>query len=101
VDFRRGDVADLALYRSDTLIRPIEAARIPAVVNADAYRSAGKPVYSGGIAVYHPREFARRADGRFPQLVAVLVDRSGRRVRVPLSEAALRAVQRDLASYQR
>lgn len=38
IDLKRGDVEDLRLYRNDTLLAPIESARIPAVVNDEAYR---------------------------------------------------------------
>jgi hypothetical protein len=101
VNLRAGDVADLRLLRGDTLVRPIEAARIPAVVNAESYRRENQPLYQSGVAVYHPREFARRG-GRFPALVVEVVDgRSNRSTRIALSEAALTAIERDLRSFQR
>jgi serine/threonine-protein kinase len=103
VDLRQGDVGTMRLLRApDTLVRPIEAALIPAVVNPEAYRGAGQHVYTAGLAVYHPREFARRADRRFPTLVVEVQDARRRRtIRIPLSEAALSAIERDLASFQR
>ncbi|MGQ0643545.1 MAG: protein kinase domain-containing protein [Gemmatimonadaceae bacterium] len=101
VDLKHGDVGDLRLLRADTLVRPIEAARIPAIVNPEAYRSANQRVYSAGVAVYHPREFARRG-GRFPSLIVELIDAQTRRsTRIILSEAALTAIERDLKSFQR
>jgi S1-C subfamily serine protease len=101
VDLKRGNVAAMRLYRGDTLVRPIEEALIPAVVDPVAYRSKNLPVYRAGVAAYHPREFARRG-GRFPPLVVELVEAGTRRsTRVALSEAALSAIERDLRTFQR
>jgi hypothetical protein len=101
-DLRLGDLSDLRLFRGDTLVRPIEAARMPAVVNPEAYQSRRQPVFTSGVAVYHPREFARRADRTFPSLVVELYDARARRpVRIPLPQAALEAIERDLGLYQR
>jgi hypothetical protein len=101
-DLRRGDVAELRLFRDGQLVKPIEAARTPAVVNADAYRGANQYVYSAGVAVYRPRDFAPGAGGRTPELRVEIVDgRTRRASSIRLPEAAVVAVQRDLATYLR
>ncbi len=101
-DLRRGDLSDLRLMRGDTLVRPIEAARMPAVVNPEAYQNRNLPVFTSGVAVYHPREFARRANRTFPRITVELYDaRMRRMVQIALTEATLQAIERDLGSYQR
>jgi hypothetical protein len=45
-DLGRGDVVSMQLLRGDTLVKPIDAAIIPAVVNPEAYRNARQPAYS-------------------------------------------------------
>jgi hypothetical protein len=100
-DLRR-DVTSIQLMRGDTVVRPIDAAIVPAVVNPEGYRSAGQHAYSAAVASYHPREFVRRADRTVPRLTLVIHDgRARRTTRVPLTEAALAAVERDLGSFQR
>ena len=101
-DLKRGDVEDLRLYRDGVLVAPIESARIPAVVNDAAYRAQRQYVYTGAIGVYNPREFARKADGKFPEMRVEVSDARPRRtVALLLPEAALSAIERDLGSYQR
>ncbi len=102
VDLKRGDVEDLRLYKDGVLVAPIESARIPAVVNDEAYRAQRQYVYTAGIGVYNPRDFARKADGKFPEMrVEVFDARPRRTVTLTLPEAALIAIERDLGSYQR
>jgi hypothetical protein len=101
-DLGRGDVVSMQLLRGDTLVKPIDAAIIPAVVNPEAYRGARQPVYNAGVASYHPREFARRRDRTFPAFALVIQDgRARRSTRIAIPQAALEAIERDLASYQR
>ncbi|MBA3831447.1 MAG: serine protease [Chthoniobacterales bacterium] len=58
-----GNFKDMKIYRDGVEIVPVEKIRIPAMLNADQTKAAGKNVAMQGIYVYRVEDFAPRAVG--------------------------------------
>ncbi|MEO6210873.1 MAG: trypsin-like peptidase domain-containing protein, partial [Gemmatimonadaceae bacterium] len=58
-----GNFKDMKIYRDGVEIVPVEKVRIPAMLNVDQTKAAGKPVAMQGIYVYRIEDFAPRAVG--------------------------------------
>ena len=58
-----GNFKDMKIYRDGVEIVPVEKVRIPAMLNADQTKAAGKTVAMQGIYVYRVEDFAPRAVG--------------------------------------
>ena len=87
VDFKRGDVKAVHLFRNDTLVTPIEVGTFPALT-----ANGKKAIPSSAVAVYSALEF--KAGDSFR---VVLNDAKGGDVTIPLRPGTLEAVRRDFA----
>ena len=69
-----GSFKDMKIYRDGVEIVPVEKVRIPAMLNADQTRTAGKTVAMQGIYVYRVEDFAPRAVGTTATYTMTITD---------------------------
>lgn len=96
-----GLVKDMKLYRDGVEIVPTEKWIVPAVLNVDEYRAAGKNVPMQGIYVYRIEDFAPRAVGTVADYKLTIVDAANatRPYTAPIMGATVEQLWRDFAPY--
>ncbi len=71
-----GNFRDMKIFRDNAEIVPVEKVKVPAMLNADQTKAAGKPVVQQGIYVYRIEDFAPRAVGTTAVYTVTIVDAS-------------------------
>jgi hypothetical protein len=97
-----GSFRDMKIYRDGVEIVPVEKVRIPAMLNVDQTRAAGKPVAMQGIYVYRIEDFAPRAVGTVASYSVTLVDASNptRPLKIALLPAMIEQMWKDFTPYR-
>ena len=101
-EIKKGDVESVELLRDGSPIALESTARIPALVNATAHQSAGKPTPSAFVATIGPTTFMPRDDGSLPKIEVLVHDasRGGAITRFALSESLVRRLYDDFAPWR-
>jgi S1-C subfamily serine protease len=97
-----GNFKDMKIYRDGVEIVPIEKVRIPAMLNADQTRAAGKPVAMQGVYVYRVEDFAPRAVGTTAGYTMTIVDaaKPGQPYKVALLPGMVEQMWKDFTAYR-
>jgi len=102
VEFRQGNVKSVQLLRDGAPVEPIESAYIPAVLNTANYESAKKTVFTQGILMFRPREFAPKPTGGMARYELVITDATrprDRPTRFAIAPAIIQTIINDFAPY--
>jgi hypothetical protein len=97
----KGDFRRMSLFKDGIEITPAERARIPAVLNIDTYRTAGKDYAYQGVYVYRPEVFAPREDGSQAEFVVLISDlKNPSKIREKkLDKKTIETIWEDFAAY--
>jgi S1-C subfamily serine protease len=97
-----GNFKDMKLYRDGVEIIPIEKVRIPAMLNVDQTKAAGKPVAMQGIYVYRVEDFAPRAVGTTAAYTMTVVDaaKPGQPYKTALLPGMVEQMWKDFTAYR-
>jgi hypothetical protein len=97
-----GNFKSLVITRDGVPIVPVEKVSVPAVLNVDEMRAAGRPVPMQGIYVYRIRDFAPRAVGTTATYAMTIVDAAqpNKPVTIPLQPAMIEQLWKDFTSYR-
>ena len=97
-----GNFKDMKIYRDGVEIVPIEKVRIPAMLNADQTRAAGKNVGMQGIYVYRVEDFAPRAVGTTATYTMTIVDaaKPAQPYKVTLLPGMVEQMWKDFTAYR-
>ena len=97
-----GNFKDMKIYRDGVEIVPIEKVRIPAMVNVEQTKAAGKPVAMQGIYVYRVEDFAPRAVGTTAAYTMTIVDaaKPGQPYKVSLLPGMVEQMWKDFTAYR-
>ena len=97
-----GNFKDMKIYRDGVEIVPVEKVRVPAMLNADQTKAAGKPVAMQGIYVYRVEDFAPRAVGTTASYSITIVDASkpAQPYKVQLLAASVEQMWKDFTAYR-
>ena len=101
-EIKKGDVESVEILRDGSPIALESTARIPALVNATAHQSAGKPTPNAFVATIGPTTFMPRDDGSLPKIEVLVHDasRGGAITRFALSESLVRRLYDDFAPWR-
>ena len=101
-DIKHGDVAAVELLRDGAAVALDASAHIPALVNAAAHATAGRPVPNAFVATIPPTAFLPRDDGSLPKIELLVHDasRNGAITRVQLGESFVRRLYDDFAPWR-
>ncbi len=101
-DIKRGDVATVELLRDGAIIALDASSHIPALVNATAHATAGKPVPNAFVAIISPTTFLPRDDGSLPKIELLVHDttRNGAITRIQLGDSFVRRLYDDFAPWR-
>ncbi|HMA03780.1 MAG TPA: S1C family serine protease, partial [Gemmatimonadaceae bacterium] len=97
-----GNFKDMKIYRDGVEIVPIEKVRIPAMLNADQTKAAGKAVGMQGIYVYRVEDFAPRAVGTTAAYTMTVVDaaKPGVPYKISLLPGMIEQMWKDFTAYR-
>ena len=97
-----GSFKDMKIYRDGVEIVPVEKVRIPAMLNADQTRAAGKTVAMQGIYVYRVEDFAPRAVGTTAVYTVTIVDaaKAAQPYKVQLLAGSVEQMWKDFTAYR-
>jgi hypothetical protein len=97
-----GNFKEMKIYRDGVEIIPIEKVRIPAMLNVDQTRAAGKPVAMQGIYVYRVEDFAPRAVGTTAAYTMTVVDaaKPGQPYKTALLPGMVEQMWKDFTAYR-
>lgn len=97
-----GNFKDMKIYRDGVEIIPVEKVRIPAMLNVEQTKAAGKPVAMQGIYVYRVEEFAPRAVGTTAAYTMTVVDaaKPGQPYKVALLPGMVEQMWKDFTAYR-
>jgi S1-C subfamily serine protease len=97
-----GNFKDLKIYRDGVEIVPVEKVRIPAMLNVDQTKAAGKTVAMQGVYVYRVEDFAPRAVGTTAVYTMTIVDaaKPAQPYKVPLLAASVEQMWKDFTAYR-
>ena len=97
-----GSFKDMKIYRDGVEIVPVEKVRIPAMLNADQTRAAGKSVGMQGIYVYRVEDFAPRAVGTTAVYTMTIVDaaKPAQPYKVTLLAGSVEQMWKDFTAYR-
>ncbi|MDB4910382.1 MAG: HtrA protease/chaperone protein [Gemmatimonadetes bacterium] len=97
-----GSLRDMKIYRDGVEIIPIEKVRIPAMLNVDQTKAAGKTVAMQGIYVYRVEDFAPRAVGTTAAYTITLVDaaKPAQPYKAPLLAGMIEQMWKDFTAYR-
>jgi S1-C subfamily serine protease len=97
-----GSFKDMKLYRDGVEIVPIEKVRIPAMLNADQTKAAGKSVGMQGIYVYRVEDFAPRAVGTTAAYTMTVIDaaKPAQPYKVALLPGMIEQMWKDFTAYR-
>jgi S1-C subfamily serine protease len=97
-----GNFKDLKIYRDGVEIVPVEKVRIPAMLNVDQTKVAGKTVAMQGVYVYRVEDFAPRAVGTTAVYTMTIVDaaKPAQPYKVPLLAASVEQMWKDFTAYR-
>jgi hypothetical protein len=92
----------MKIYRDGVEIVPVEKVRIPAMLNVEQTKAAGKPVAMQGIYVYRIEDFAPRAVGTTAAYTVQVTDASkaGQPYKVPLLAGTIEQMWKDFTAYR-
>ncbi|HLB09347.1 MAG TPA: hypothetical protein VK617_07415, partial [Gemmatimonadaceae bacterium] len=97
-----GNFKDMKIYRDGVEIVPVEKVRIPAMLNADQTKAAGKTVAMQGVYVYRIEDFAPRAVGATATYTMTIVDaaRPAQPYKVSLLAPSVEQMWKDFTAYR-
>jgi S1-C subfamily serine protease len=97
-----GNFKDMKIYRDGVEIIPVEKVRIPAMLNVEQTKAAGKPVAMQGIYVYRVEDFAPRAVGTTAAYTMTVVDaaKPGQPYKVALLPGMVEQMWKDFTAYR-
>jgi S1-C subfamily serine protease len=97
-----GNFKDLKIYRDGVEIVPVEKVRIPAMLNVDQTKAAGKTVAMQGVYVYRVEDFAPRAVGTTAVYTMTIIDaaKPAQPYKVPLLAASVEQMWKDFTAYR-
>lgn len=96
-----GNFKDMKIYRDGVEITPVEKVKVPAVLNAEEMRAAGKVVPMQGLYVYRIVDFAPRAVGTVANYTVTITDAAtNRQVTLPLAPATIEQLWKDFTAYR-
>ena len=97
-----GSFKDMKIFRDGVEIVPVEKVRIPAMLNADQTRAAGKTVGMQGIYVYRVEDFAPRAVGTTANYTLMLTDAAkvAQPYKVQLLPGSVEQMWKDFTAYR-
>jgi hypothetical protein len=103
-DVMDGDVQDMKLFRDGRELIPVERLRVPAVVNVEEHRGAGRRVALQGVYVYRAEDFAPRPDGSAATYTMTLWEQSRPSTPIRLTidprKKMIEAIWRDFTAYR-
>jgi S1-C subfamily serine protease len=97
-----GNFKDMKIYRDGVEIVPVEKVRIPAMLNVDQTKAAGKTVALQGIYVYRVEDFAPRAVGTTATYTISIVDAAKPTVpyKVTMLAGSVEQMWKDFTAYR-
>jgi S1-C subfamily serine protease len=97
-----GTFKDMKIYRDGVEIVPIEKVRIPAMLNVEQTKAAGRTVGMQGIYVYRVEDFAPRAVGTTAAYTVSIVDaaKPAQPYKVPLLPGMIEQMWKDFTAYR-
>lgn len=97
-----GSFKDMKIYRDGVEIVPVEKVRIPAMLNADQTKAAGKTIGMQGIYVYRVEDFAPRAVGTTAAYTVSVTDaaKPAQPYKVPLLPGMVEQMWKDFTAYR-
>ena len=97
-----GNFKDMKIYRDGVEIVPVEKVRIPAMLNVDQTRAAGKSMAMQGLYVYRIEDFAPRAVGTTAAYTVVIVDAAKPAVpiKIALLPGSVEQMWKDFTAYR-
>ena len=97
-----GNFKDMKIYRDGVEIVPVEKVRIPAMLNVEQTKAAGKPVAMQGIYVYRIEDFAPRAVGTTAAYTVQITDaaKAGQPYKVPLLAGTIEQMWKDFTAWR-
>jgi S1-C subfamily serine protease len=97
-----GNFKDMKIYRDGVEIVPVEKVRIPAMLNVDQTKAAGKTVALQGIYVYRVEDFAPRAVGTTATYTISIVDAAkvAQPYKVTMLAGSVEQMWKDFTAYR-
>jgi hypothetical protein len=97
-----GNFKDMKIYRDGVEVVPVEKVRIPAMLNADQTRAAGKNVAMQGIYVYRVEDFAPRAVGTTATYTISITDagKAAQPYKIALLPGMVEQMWKDFTAYR-
>ena len=97
-----GSFKDMKIFRDGVEIVPVEKVRIPAMLNADQTRAAGKTVAMQGIYVYRVEDFAPRAVGTTANYTMMITDAAkvAQPYKIQLLGGSVEQMWKDFTAYR-
>ena len=97
-----GNFKDMKIYRDGVEIVPVEKVRVPAMLNVEQTKAAGKPVAMQGIYVYRIEDFAPRAVGTTAAYTVQITDAAkvGQPYKVSLLPGTIEQLWKDFTAYR-
>ena len=97
-----GSFKDMKIYRDGVEIVPVEKVRIPAMLNVDQTKAAGKTVAMQGVYVYRVEDFAPRAVGTTATYTISIVDAAkvAQPYKVTMLAGSVEQMWKDFTAYR-
>jgi len=100
-NIREGSFADMRIFRDGVEIIPVEKWRVPAVLNVDQMKAAGKAIPYQGIYVYRVNDFAPRAVGTVATYTVTINDQATlKQFKLTLQGSMIEQMWKDFTPYQ-
>jgi S1-C subfamily serine protease len=100
-DVNEGSFRDMKIYRDNVEIIPVEKWRVPAMLNGEQMKAAGKAMPYQGIYIYRVSDFAPRAVGTTATYVVQMTDANNlKSYRVTLKSNMIEQMWKDFTAYQ-
>jgi 5,10-methenyltetrahydromethanopterin hydrogenase len=92
---------DMRIFRDGVEIIPVEKWRVPAVLNVEQMKAAGKAIPYQGIYVYRVNDFAPRAVGTTASYTVTINDQATlKQIKLTLQSAMIEQMWKDFTPYQ-
>ena len=96
-----GSFADMRIFRDGVEIIPVEKWRVPAVLNVEQMKAAGKAIPWQGVYVYRVNDFAPRAVGTVATYTVTINDQATlKQYKLTLQSVMIEQMWKDFTPYQ-
>ena len=96
-----GSVKEMRIYRDGVEIMPVERVRLPAQLNVEQLKAAGKAVAMQAVYIYRVNDFAPRAVGTVATYTVTITDAyTQKQTKLTLESAMIEQMWKDFTPYQ-